>query len=53
MWLSALSMKMFGIGRFTARVPSILAGALVATLYFLVGCAARPRQRGLEPPSCA
>src|SRR5215471_15512373 len=27
MWLSALSMKFFGIGRLTARLPVVLAGA--------------------------
>src|ERR1700733_6567270 len=29
MWLSALSMKLFGIGPLTARLPVILAGALI------------------------
>jgi hypothetical protein len=34
MWLSAASMKTFGIGRVTARLPAILAGALLCALCF-------------------
>ena len=47
MWLSALSMKMFGIGPFTARIPPVLAGALVAVLCFVAGRAARSPAAGL------
>jgi 4-amino-4-deoxy-L-arabinose transferase-like glycosyltransferase len=34
MWLSAVSMKMFGIGRFPARLPVVFAGALICALCF-------------------
>ena len=34
MWLSALSMKAFGIGRLQARLPSVLAGALICALFY-------------------
>lgn len=46
MWLSALSMKVFGIGRFTARLPAVLAGALAAMLVFAVVRAARSSLAG-------
>lgn len=45
-WLSALSMKCFGIGRFSARLPAVLAGALVAVLAFSIASAARPGPAG-------
>lgn len=34
MWLSALSMKLFGIGRVPARIPVLFAGALICALCF-------------------
>lgn len=34
-WLSGLSMKAFGVGRFAARLPSIIAGALLCTALFI------------------
>jgi 4-amino-4-deoxy-L-arabinose transferase-like glycosyltransferase len=36
MWLSALSMKAFGIGRLSARIPVVFAGALICALCFSV-----------------
>jgi hypothetical protein len=36
LWMSAASMMLFGIGPFTARLPAVLAGALVAALCFRV-----------------
>ncbi len=36
MWLSALSMKTFGIGRLAARLPVIFAGALICALIFSI-----------------
>lgn len=33
-WLSALAMRLFGIDAFTARLPAVLAGSLIATLCF-------------------
>jgi hypothetical protein len=36
MWLSALSMKAFGIGTLSARLPVMLAGALICTLCFVM-----------------
>jgi 4-amino-4-deoxy-L-arabinose transferase-like glycosyltransferase len=35
-WLSALSMKLFGIGRFSARLPAVLSGSLVCALCFAI-----------------
>lgn len=39
-WLSASSMKLFGISPFTARIPAVLAGALLCMLCFTL---TRPR----------
>jgi 4-amino-4-deoxy-L-arabinose transferase-like glycosyltransferase len=36
MWLSALSMKIFGIGRLPARLPVVLAGVLVCAMCFII-----------------
>lgn len=36
MWLSAVSMKVFGIGRLPARFPAIFGGALVCAMCFLI-----------------
>jgi 4-amino-4-deoxy-L-arabinose transferase-like glycosyltransferase len=36
MWLSAASMKIFGIGPFTARLPVVFAGALICALVFVM-----------------
>lgn len=36
MWLSALSMKAFGIGRMSARIPVVFAGALICALCFSI-----------------
>jgi 4-amino-4-deoxy-L-arabinose transferase-like glycosyltransferase len=36
MWLSAISMKVFGVGRMSARVPAVLAGALICVLCFFM-----------------
>jgi 4-amino-4-deoxy-L-arabinose transferase-like glycosyltransferase len=36
MWLSALSMKLFGIGPFQARLPVVFAGALICALCFVI-----------------
>ncbi len=47
MWLSALPMKAFGIGPFTARLPSVLAGALVVALCFAIARAVRSTAAGL------
>jgi 4-amino-4-deoxy-L-arabinose transferase-like glycosyltransferase len=35
-WLSAVSMKMFGIGPFTARLGVVFAGALICALVFVM-----------------
>jgi len=35
-WLSALSIKVLGIGRVSARLPSIFAGALICAFCFLI-----------------
>src|ERR1700728_191618 len=34
MWLSAVSMRIFGIGRVSARMPVVCAGALICALCF-------------------
>ena len=34
MWLSALSMRVFGIGRMSARIPVVFGGALICALCF-------------------
>src|ERR1035438_9219979 len=36
MWLSALSMKLLGIGRLSARLPAVVAGALIFALFFAI-----------------
>ena len=36
MWLCAVSMKLFGIGRLSARLPVVLAGALICALCFAI-----------------
>src|ERR1700759_1840533 len=36
MWLSALSLKIFGIGRVSARIPVVFAGALICALCFSI-----------------
>ena len=46
-WLSAISMKLFGIGPYTARIPALLAGALIATLCFAIARAARSILAGI------
>ncbi len=45
-WLSAISMKILGIGSFTARIPAVLAGALIATICFAIGRATRSTVAG-------
>lgn len=46
-WLSAASMKLLGINSFTARLPALLAGALIATLCFAIARAARSTIAGV------
>ena len=47
LWMSAASMKVLGIGPFTARLPAVLMGALIATLCFLIGRSARSTLAGV------
>lgn len=47
MWLSAVSMKLFGISPFAARMPALLAGALVTALCFRMAQASRSTLAGL------
>jgi 4-amino-4-deoxy-L-arabinose transferase-like glycosyltransferase len=46
-WLSALSMKAVGVGPFAARLPSVLAGALVMMLCFVIARAVRSAAAGV------
>ena len=46
-WLSAVSIKLFGISPLAARLPCLLAGALVGTLCFAVARSARSFQAGI------
>ena len=48
MWLSAVSMKIFGIGRVAARLPAVLAGALICALCFAMVRRERPVQHALS-----
>lgn len=53
MWLSAASMKTFGIGRVTARLPAILAGALLCALCFAMVSRERSLYAGLAAAAMA
>lgn len=46
-WMSAVSMKTLGIGSFTARIPAVLAGALIATICFAIGRTTRSTLAGI------
>ncbi|MDQ6760083.1 MAG: glycosyltransferase family 39 protein [Acidobacteriota bacterium] len=45
-WLSGISMKILGIGSFTARLPAVLAGASILTICFAVGWGTRSAVAG-------
>ena len=47
LWMSAASMKVLGIGPFTARLPAVLMGSLIATLCFLIGRSTRSTLAGI------
>jgi 4-amino-4-deoxy-L-arabinose transferase-like glycosyltransferase len=47
MWLSAVSMKLLGIGPFAARLPAVLAGALLVALCFAIARAVRSTAAGI------
>ncbi|MGI8743734.1 MAG: ArnT family glycosyltransferase [Bryobacteraceae bacterium] len=47
MWLSAISMKLFGISSFTPRLPAVLSGALIITLCFAIARASRSSIAGI------
>lgn len=47
-WLTALSYKAFGIGEFTARLPSLLLGIGVCALVFLMARAQKGRDHALR-----
>lgn len=53
MWLSAASMRTFGIGRVTARLPAILAGALLCALCFAMVSRERSLYAGLAAAAMA
>jgi 4-amino-4-deoxy-L-arabinose transferase-like glycosyltransferase len=53
MWLSALSMKLFGIGRLTARLPVVFAGALICALCFAIVRRVRGTAAGLAAAAMA
>jgi len=47
MWLSAVSMKTFGIGRLSARLPAVFAGALICAMCFVMVSRERSRTAAL------
>ena len=53
MWLSALSMKLFGIGRVTARLPVVLAGAFICVLCFAMVRRERSAMAGVAAAAMA
>ena len=53
MWLSAVSMKLFGIGRVSARMPVVFAGALICGLCFSVVRRRRGAAAGLATAAMA
>jgi hypothetical protein len=53
MWLSAASMKVFGIGRLTARLPVIFAGSLICALCFAIVRRERSIAAGLAAAAMA
>jgi hypothetical protein len=53
MWLSAASMKMFGIGRVPARLPVVFAGALLCALCFLIVSSRRSVAAGIAAAAMA
>ena len=53
MWLSAVSMRVFGIGRFSARIPVAFAGALICALCFAMVRGRRSVPAGLAAAAMA
>jgi 4-amino-4-deoxy-L-arabinose transferase-like glycosyltransferase len=53
MWLSAISMKVFGIGRMPPRVPVVFAGALICALCFSMARRKRSLAAGIAAAAMA
>ncbi len=53
MWLSAVSMRVFGIGRMSARLPVVFAGALICALCFTMVRRRRSVTAGLAAAAMA